>query len=365
MSGIAKVTLSRRALCVGALGLTAGAALAACSSGAGGGSGGGSVAFCNKGMNYFFFVVQNEAIKRKSAELGFDYKTTDAKSDSSAQYNDWNSLLIAKPKFLIADPIDSEGLAPLAQKAKSQKVPVGIVDTPLTAGVADFTIAFDNYKGGQMAAQKIVDLLKQKYGTEKGTVLNGYGALSSSAWRARKDGFEAVMRNYPSIKLLSRPTEGDETTALSVANSTLSEFPDLDAAHAPSDSITRGIVTALKSKGRAVQKGDDKHVILTSIDGEPQSLQWIKDGILDAEVSQDPVAYGEICVEMLQKYALAGKDVPLGDYENKQYYWEKAPVTKTAQGPSCVVPPYYIDEKNADDPRQWGNVVIQKWGLKQ
>lgn len=364
------LVLSRRSFGIGALGLTA--ALAGCGStqagpagAASGGAGGGTGAYCNKGMNYFFFVVQNEAVKRKSEELGHTFKTTDAKFDSSTQFDNWNSLLISKPAFLIADPIDSEGLAPLAQKAKNQKVPVGIIDTPLTKGEVDFTIAFDNKRGGEMAAEKIVELLKKKYGSEKGTVLNGYGALSSSAWRARKEGFEGVMAKYPDIKVISRPTEGDEATAVSVAGATLAEFPDLDAAHAPSDSITRGIITALRSKNKALPKDDPNHVFLTSIDGEPQSLQWIKDGLLDAEVSQDPVAYGEVCVEMLTKYTATGGAIPMGEYANAAYYWEKAPIMSTPQGPSCVIPPFYIDSTNVDDPRQWGNVVVQKWGLKQ
>lgn len=360
--------MSRRTFGLGALGL--GAALAGCgrSTSAGpaaGGGTGGTGAYANKGMNYFFFVVQSEAVKRKSEELGYTFKTTDAKFDSSAQFDQWNSLLIAKPAFLIVDPIDSEGLAPLAQKARTQKVPVGIIDTPITKGEVDFTIAFDNKRGGEMAAEKIVELLRKKYGSEKGIVLNGYGALSSSAWRARKEGFEGVLGKYPDIKLISRPTEGDEATAVSVAGATLAEFPDLDAAHAPSDSITRGIITALRSKDKALDKNDPKHVFLTSIDGEPQSLQWIKDGLLDAEVSQDPVAYGEVCVEMLSKYTAKGAAIPGAEYANSAYYWEKAPIVSGPQGPSCVVPPFFIDESNVDDPRQWGNVVVQKWGLKQ
>ncbi len=368
MSDTTSFSISRRAFGLSALGLSV-AALTGCGGaaggGAGGGEGGGTAAYCNKGMNYFFFVVQNEAVKRKSEELGYSYRTTDANHDSSAQFDDWNSLLISQPAFLISDPIDSEGLAPLAEKAKNQQVPVGIIDTPLTQGTVDFTIAFDNKRGGEMAAEKIVELLVEKHGSEQGKVLNCYGALSSSAWRARKEGFEAVLGQYPDIQLISRPTEGDEATARSVTGATLAEFPDLDAAHAPSDSITRGIITALSAEGKAVPKGDPDHVILTSIDGEPQSLQWIKDGLLDAEVSQDPVAYGQVCVEMLTTYTKEGQPIPLGDYANDTYYWESAPVIETPQGPTCVVPPFFIDESNVDDERHWGNVVVQSWGLKQ
>lgn len=366
MSTMTQQQLTRRRFGLGALSAASLAALAACSPGGGGGTGGSTtVSFANKGMNFFFFVVQNEAIKRKSEELKYGYKTTDANQDAGQQFNDWNSLLVSSPAFVIADPIDSEGLAPLLKQTTDRDIPVGIVDTPLSKGVASFTIAFDNYRGGQMAAEKTVKLLKERYGKEQGTVLNAYGSLSSSAWSGRKEGFEDVMKKYPDIKVLSRPTDGDETKAKSVAGATLSEFPELDAAHSPSDAITRGIVTTLQSNNRTGNPKAKDHVFLTSIDGEPQALKWIRDGILDASISQDPIAYGEICVELLHKYSVNGEDIPLKPYENKDYYWEKAPIEATDQGPTCVIPPFFIDVDNVDDKRHWANIVVDDWGMKQ
>ncbi|VXB65601.1 sugar ABC transporter substrate-binding protein [Citricoccus sp. K5] len=366
--------VSRRAFSFGLLGVSAMPILAACGSGAqagasgassASGGGGGVAAFANKGMNYFFFVTQNEAIKRKSEELGLSFQTTNANHDSNQQFNDWNSLLVSSPVMMIADPIDSEGLASVVKQSKDRGIPVGIVDTPLTQGEADFTIAFDNYRAGEMAAERTVELLTERYGEPKGKVLNAYGALTSSAWRARKEGFEAVLGKHDGITLLSRPTEGDEANARSVAGATLSEHADLDAAHAPSDAITRGIVTTLQAEKRTGDPTADTHVFLTSIDGEPQSLGWIRDGILDAAVSQDPVAYGNICVEMLFEHSAKGNAVPTGTYENADYYWESAPIEQTEQGPSCVIPPYYIDADNVEDPRHWANYVETKWGMKQ
>src|SRR5665647_2702967 len=68
---IFQAPLSRRAFGVGALALTA-AALAGCGTNSGGS--GGTVAYANKGMDYFFFVIQNEAISRKAKELGYGFK---------------------------------------------------------------------------------------------------------------------------------------------------------------------------------------------------------------------------------------------------------------------------------------------------
>ena len=70
-------------------------------------------------------------------------------------------------------------------------------------------------------------------------------ARQSVAWRLRKEGMDATFKQYPDIKLLDRPTEGELKNMLSVTAATLAEFPDLDAVHAPSDTPSRGIVTAL------------------------------------------------------------------------------------------------------------------------
>jgi simple sugar transport system substrate-binding protein len=151
---------------------------------------------------------------------------------------------------------------------------------------------------------------------------------------------------------------------LSVTLSTLSEYPDLDAVHAPSDSPARGIVTALQQKGKWKKVGEQGHVIFVNIDGEPAALQWIGDGYMDAVVSQDPIAYAQITVEMLDKYSLKGQPVPLGDYENKQYFWEKAVITKSETGPSLVIQPFIVDASSVKDKRQWGNIAYNEWGLR-
>jgi simple sugar transport system substrate-binding protein len=344
------------------LALTAAPLLSACGDEAA--SGGKSASYANKNLNFFFYTVEVEALKRAFKARGYEFATTDAKGDAATQYDDFNTTLLKKPAFIICNPIDTENLIPLTGKAEDQDVPVGIIDTPLTGGEVDFTIAFDNRKGGELAGQKTLELLREKYGEPRGTVLNLYGALSASVWRDRRDGFEAPLRKFPDIEVISRPTETLQEKARAVAGATLSEFPDLDAIHGPTDSLTQAVLPAMRGAGRLAPVGDERHVILTSIDGGPTAVDWIRDKILDAEVAQDPVAYAEVCVEMLDKYSVRGKPVPLKTYRNDKYAWEEAPVVQEEAGPRMVVPPYFIDLKNADDPRQWANVVT-KWGLKE
>ncbi len=322
------------------------------------------VAYSNKSLSYYFFVVQQDAVRRAVEAQGWAFQTVNADFDNTVQLQHWSSLLLRNPAAIISDPIDSQAIVSAIRRYNFKHIPVGIIDTPATGGNVAITVDFDNRQGGIMAAQQIVDRLKAKYGSPKGTVLNCYGALQSVAWRLRKEGFDAEMSKYPNITLLDRPTEGLLNNMLSVTISTLSEHPNLDAVHAPSDTPSRGLVTALQQHGRWKKRGEQGHVIFVNIDGEPIALQWITQGFMDAEISQDPIAYAEITVDMIASHAMKKQAVPLGAYHNSKYYWENGNVVQSASGPSLVVPPFVIDEHNVADKRLWGNVAYNDWGLR-
>ena len=321
------------------------------------------VAYSNKSLSYYFFVVQQDAVRRAVEAQGWAFQTVNADFDNTVQLQHWSSLLLRNPAAIISDPLDSQAIVSAIRRYNFKHIPVGIIDTPATGGNVAITVDFDNRQGGIMAAQQIVDRLKVKYGSPKGTVLNCYGALQSVAWRLRKEGFDAEMAKYPNITLLDRPTEGLLNNMLSVPISTLSEHPELDAVHAPSDTPSRGIVTALQQHGRWKKRGEQGHMIFVNIDGEPIALQWITQGYMDAEISQDPIAYAEITVDMIASHAMKKQAVPLGSYHNSKYYWENGSVVHSASGPSLVVPPFVIDEHNVGDKRLWGNVAYNDWGL--
>lgn len=322
------------------------------------------VPYSNKSLDYYFFVIQEEAVKRAVEANAWEFQATNANFDNTQQLAHWDSLLLRNPKAIVCDPIDSQAINSAIKRYNQRNIPVGIIDTPAAPGSdVAITVSFDNFIGGQTAAQEIIKRLEAKYGEPRGTVLNCFGALQSVAWRLRKEGMDAEFAKYPNINYLARPTEGALDQMLSVTLSTLSEFPDLDAVHAPSDSPSRGIVTALKQKDRWKKIGEEGHVIFVNIDGEPVALNWIKEGYMDACVSQDPIAYGEVAVEMLQNYAMKGEPVPLGTYENAKYFWEKAEIVAGTNGPTMIIPPFIIDPSNADDKRHWGYVSETEWGI--
>jgi ABC-type sugar transport system substrate-binding protein len=322
-----------------------------------------SIPYANKSLDYYFFVIQQESVKRAVEALSGSFQATNASFDNTRQLEQWQSLMLSRPSAIISDPIDSQAIVSAIRRYNQKKIPVGIIDTPADGGDVAITVSFDNFKGGVMAAEEIVKRLVQKHGSPKGTVLNCYGALASVAWRLRKEGMDSVFAKYPNIKYLARPTEGQLEKMLAVTLSTLSEYPDLDAVHAPSDSPSRGIVTALQQKNCWKKIGEPGHIIFINIDGEPVALKWIQDGYMDACISQDPVAYGEIAVELIVKHSLKGEAVPLGTYQNKKYFWESGEIVQGKTGPTLIIPAFVIDATNAADKRHWGTVAEKEWGV--
>lgn len=321
--------------------------------------------FSNKSLDFYFFRILQEAASRAAVKQGWNFQAVNAAFDNTTQIQQWNSLLLNQPIAMIGDTVDSQAMVSAVRKANASGVPVGMVDSLTVGGNVAISVAFDNEQGGVMAANAVIDLLKKKYaGQAKGTVLNCYGSLKSDAWRARKVGWDATFAKYPDIKMLDRPTEGLLQNMLSVTVNTLSEYPDLDAVHAPSDTPARGVVTALRQKGKWLKVDDPGHVIFVTIDGEPIGLQWIKQGYQDVDISQDPIAYSEIAVDMLAKYGINKQPVPLGPYRNDQYFWESGVIEMGVSGPRLVIPPSIVTSSNVNDKRLWGNVASMSWGIE-
>ncbi|NEU31359.1 sugar ABC transporter substrate-binding protein [bacterium LRH843] len=325
----------------------------------------GQIVFANKSLGYYFFIIQQEAMHRAAQARGYDFSAMISNMNSDRQIEQMKNITKKKPTAIICEPVASDQeLTRVIDTLKQDGIPVGVIDTPLLDGDVSITVAFDNYKGGEMAAEKVIELLKEKYKEPKGIVLNCYGDLKSVAWKLRKDGFENKIKKYKQIKLISKATSGDLTKMYDVTYETLQTNEILDAVHAPSETPARGMYEALKARNKLHPIGNADHVIFVTIDGEPIAHEWIKEGILDASISQDPIAHAEICVEMLDSYVLQRKPLPLKNYSNEKYYWKEAKVKATSSGPSVMIPPFEINKNNVNDKRHWANIAFYDWGIK-
>src|SRR5436190_4679094 len=110
-------------------------------------------------MNNPFFVDLNEGIKRVVESHGDRLVTLDAQFNSLKQKGDAADVLQQKPAAVFLNPVNWEGVKGTLLEAKRQKIPVIVVDAPVSdPDLVLCQVASDNVEAGQLVCQAIAKL---------------------------------------------------------------------------------------------------------------------------------------------------------------------------------------------------------------
>lgn len=199
-------------------------------------------------------------------------------------------------------PLDSQSLVAPVRNAKEAGIPTVIFDSALDDESATVSyIATDNYRGGELAAQRLGEVLQG----EGNVILLRYNAGSESTYQ-REEGFlEALGKQYPKIKVLSSDQYAGTTPeeALDVAQQMLLKYRDeVNGIFAVCEPNSTGVLRALQNEGLA---GKVKFV---GFDPNPPLIDAMSAGEVDGIVLQDPIKMGYLAVKTLVD-SLNGKQV--------------------------------------------------------
>lgn len=320
------------------------------------------VVFAHKSINSFFYIIMNESIKRAAKEKGWEFEYAVADYDQVRQNNQIIYFIGNKPDAIITTAINSNQINDSINIAKEEDIPVAIIDTDTSGSKVDIVVSFDNYLAGQTAAKEIVNRLIEKYGYETGVVFNAYGLEESNADIERRKGFESIIKQYEDIVYIEKPGYGNPEDVKSALLDSYKEYINIDAVHCSSDYPARGMVDALKELGKWKKVGEDGHVIFVTIDGEPSAIDNIKKEYYDASIVQDVVSYGNIVIDLLDRYTFKGEKIET--YINENTYWRKCIIEKDNKSIKVTIPLYVVDRSNVYDKRHWSYIVQEEWGFR-
>lgn len=314
------------------------------------------------GLSEFFLKDLGQSEIKKSFEqaakgAGYSVITTDANNDPGQQLADVENLISQNVKAIAINPVDSAAIVPGIEKAVAAGIKVFTIDRVPTGGKVSLTVRTDNATLGKLAGQRVAELLKAKSGSESGNVLQITGDLTSTNAQDRESGFDAVMKQYPDIKVITREAKGwDPQKGADIAQQIIGAgSPKIDAVYFHSDFTGAGIVPAMAQAGQT-PVGEKNHIIVVGIDGSTQGLGWVKSGDLDAEVSQPLSDFGSVVFKYGIVPILAGKTLQAGAVPEEGAIWSPATlVTTTQPGPVILLAPSLVTRDNVGDARLWGN----------
>lgn len=268
------------------------------------------VGFSIATLNNAFFVGLKSGVERGAKTQGFVLVQTNANGDAQQQVNDAMNLLSQGVQALVLNPIDSKAIIPAVQKANQMNVPVYMLDRGSDGGTVTSFVASDNVALGRTGADWIAAQLKQRYGSEKGNVVDLIGLVGTTAATDREKGFSDEIAKYPGIVVVARQEGGfDQEKSLNAMTNILQKYPQIDAVFGANDDNTVGAEKAIDNAGRYHPPGDNAHILVIGADGTAQALSAIRAGKQDATISQNPIGMAAKAMTFISDHA-ANKDVP-------------------------------------------------------
>ncbi|MFD1953651.1 ribose ABC transporter substrate-binding protein RbsB [Paenibacillus thailandensis] len=245
-------------------------------------------------LNNPFFVSLKDGVVAEANKHGMETIVVDAQNDSAKQSNDVDDLIQKGVNVLLINPADSAAISTVVESANSLGIPVITLDRSSDKGDVEALVASDNVKGGQMAAEYIVQLLG------KGAkVVELEGVAGASATRERGKGFHEIADKDLNV-VAKQAADFDRTKGLNVMENLLQANPDVQAVFAHNDEMALGAIEAIRSSG--------KDIPVIGFDGNEDALKSIAAGKLTATVAQQPELIGQMAVQAAYE-VLQGKTV--------------------------------------------------------
>lgn len=245
-------------------------------------------------LNNPFFVSLKDGVVGEAKKNGMETVVVDAQNDSAKQVNDVEDLIQQGVDVLLINPTDSAAISAAVQSANSIGIPVITLDRSSEKGDVVTLVASDNTKGGEMAAEFLVEKLGQG-----AKIAELEGVPGASATRERGKGFHNIADKQLTVKA-KQTADFDRTKGLNVMENMLQGNPDIQGVFAHNDEMALGAIEAINSTG--------KDILVVGFDGNEDALNSVKEGKLAATVAQQPTLIGELAVKAAKDH-LQGKKV--------------------------------------------------------
>ncbi|MCB2298283.1 ribose ABC transporter substrate-binding protein RbsB [Clostridium tagluense] len=253
-------------------------------------------------LNNPFFVSMKEGAEKKAKELGYEIVVLDSQNDAAKERSNVEDLVQQGIVTLIINPTDSDAVTNSIKVANDNKIKVITVDRKASGGEVTCHVASDNVKGGEMAAEFILEKLNGK-----GNLVELQGIPGASATRDRGKGFHNIVDKKAGVKVVSsQAADFDRQKGLNVTENIIQATPAFDAIFAHNDEMALGAAKAAKAA--------NKKVIIVGFDGNADAKAAVASGELAATIAQKPDLMGSVAVENAIKIAkgeTVAKEIPV------------------------------------------------------
>lgn len=239
---------------------------------------------------HVFYNNIQKGLENKAEELGWELIIQDAAADANKQLSQVQDFITQDVDAIIICPTNSAGSKSMVELADEADIPVFTMDIESDGEVVSH-IATDNYKGGQIAAEYMLEkILTDKKGD---AAVITYSEIEACIQREK--GFtDYLAENAPDVNVVDiQNYSGDQQKAADVMQNMLLKHENIDVVFAVGDPAAIGAQSSIDAAG--------KDTLIIGYDGNPEGIEAIKaGGNWVADVAQDPTAIAEKTLEAVK-----------------------------------------------------------------
>ncbi len=302
-----------------------------------------------------FFIM--DGLRKRAEARGWKVLVVNANFDVETQLRQIDYLIEHRVNAIVCVPLHSQKIASRMTKAQAQGIGFYTIDRAPSEGRADLIIQADNLLAGQQVGEAMVHYIRQRKGTETGTILVLQGEQTQTVAQQRDDGFNRVVAQYPGLRIIRRQTHWRPNLFGEEAQKVLQET-QLDGIYLQSDVIgVPEILPVLKRLGKLQPIGQAGHICIGGVDGGASALEAIRQGFVDCVAAQPLTEYG-IVADWIDK-RFHGEAPKPGRVVDGEALWAPAELIDGPNGMQLQLRTTLVTKDNVDDPRLWANQAPQ------
>ncbi|MEO1011439.1 MAG: substrate-binding domain-containing protein [Bacteroidota bacterium] len=194
--------------------------------------------------------------------------------DVPAQINTIEEVIGTQPTGLLINGTDP-AIAQVINKAVNAGIPTVVYDSDIPNADHAAFLGTNWYEIGRLQAEEMVQLIEGK-----GKVAY-MGILGMSNMETGFQGYLDVLKKYPEIEVVGKyDSKASTEEAARISSDVLSAHPDIAGISGFDGPSGPGIALAVKEAGKAGK------IKITTVDGEPEHLQLVKEGVIHMLAAQ-------------------------------------------------------------------------------
>lgn len=264
------------------------------------------VGIVSPALTSIFHVSFVEGAQMEGKNLGWSVESlaADRETNFAAQVNLVQALVRRKVDAISICAINDKAIVGAVEEANAAGVPIFIHNslTELPGGEVQAYIGYNQRKAGRLCGEYACDLLQKKHGGYKGAIyiLEGIPGFHS---RERTRGFMEALAEHPDIEVVGKnPANWERQQGMNLASAALKAHPEIDLFFGCSDAMAQGAAQAAIEANR--------EVFTIGIDGNPDTLEDVRNGVVTATCSVFPDEMGAIAIRTISAH-LGGEAVDL------------------------------------------------------